>query len=184
LNSDNVDNSAGATHDLCNNEVSRPPFRRRLIAAIFGFKPLTLLFMWIATRVDRPLMLWSDGRIRLSFVIPVLLLKCTGAKSGRPRVVPLLYAPDGDEQAGADIVVIASHGGQPRNPAWYFNLLKTPRVQCTLKGFTATYKAHLLSGVERKKAWVLANSVYPGYDRYQQCAGDRLIPVFRLERAG
>lgn len=140
--------------------------------------------MWIATRIDRPLMLWSEGRIRLSFVIPVLLLKCTGAKTGSPRIVPLLYAPDGDEKTGADLIIIASHGGQSHHPAWYFNLLKAPVVQCTLKGFTASYKARLLDGIEREQAWIIVNSVYPGYDRYQQRAGKRLIPVFRLGRIG
>ncbi len=162
--------------------MSDVPVRRRLLAAIFGFKPLTLLFMWIATRVDRPLMLWSDGRIRLSFVIPVLLLRCTGAKSGTPRVVPLLYAPDGDEKAGADLIVVASHGGQSHHPAWYFNLIQRPLVRCTLKGFTAKYEAHLLKGTEREKAWLIANFVYPGYERYQQRTEGRLIPVFRLRR--
>ena len=162
--------------------MSDAPLRRRLIAAVFGFKPLTLLFMWIATRVDRPLMLWSDGRIRLSFVIPTLLLRCTGAKSGSPRVVPLLYAPDGDEKIGADLIIVASHGGQPHHPAWYFNLLKTPLVLCTLKGFTATYEAHLLEGGEREKAWIIANNIYPGYEQYQRRTGERLIPVFRLSR--
>ena len=84
--------------------------------------------------------------------------------------------------SGADLIVIASHGGQSHNPAWYFNLLETTLVQCTLKGFTATYEARLLEGAERERAWIIANSVYPGYDRYQQRAGARLIPVFLLER--
>jgi len=127
-------------------------------------------------------MLLSGGRIRLSFVIPTLLLICTGAISGCKRVTPLLYASDGDAKGGADLIVVASHGGQSHHPAWYFNLLKTPLVECTLKGFTATYEAHLLKGKDRDKAWDIANFVYPGYDSYQQRSGDRLIPVFRLVR--
>ena len=151
------------------------------------WQPITLFFMGLATRVDKPLMKWSKGRIRLSFVIPVLLLHCTGARTGIERTLPLLYVPDtdqfgGDVRAGADILLVASHGGQAHHPAWYFNLMAHRNIHCTLKGFTAAYEAKLLQGEQRAAAWQKAQRVYPGYDRYQARCDQREIPVFRLTR--
>jgi len=54
---------------------------------------------------------------------PVLLLTMTGAKSGRTLVRPVCYSRDGDR-----LVVIASRGGAPRNPPWYYNLVANPIV--------------------------------------------------------
>ena len=53
----------------------------------------------------------------------VLLLTMTGAKTGRTLVRPVCYSPDGDH-----LVIIASYGGAPRNPAWYYNLVANPIV--------------------------------------------------------
>jgi deazaflavin-dependent oxidoreductase (nitroreductase family) len=62
---------------------------------------------------------------------PVLILTTTGAKSGERRETPLAYTRDGD-----DIVIVASMGGAPRNPAWYHNLVANPRVTVELGGET------------------------------------------------
>src|SRR5690606_3153784 len=54
---------------------------------------------------------------------PILLLHTTGAKSGQPRVNPLVYMADGDRW-----IIIASKGGSPTHPDWYYNLLANPKV--------------------------------------------------------
>src|SRR3954466_3872272 len=57
----------------------------------------------------------------------MLLLHTTGAKSGQPRINPLVYVTDGDR-----IVIIASKGGDDSNPDWYYNLLANPSVKVEL----------------------------------------------------
>lgn len=132
--------------------------------------------MHLATWVDRPLMRLSRGRLRLSFVIPVLLLRCQGAHTGILREVPLLYVPVGD-----DVLVVASNGGQTRAPAWCYNLRGRPEVECLMKGETSRFLAEELTGQSRDDAWRRVTAVYPGYLEYAQRA-QRLIPLFLLRR--
>ncbi len=152
--------------------IDRPLWR--WLSHLFAITPVTLFFMRLATWVDRPLMRISAGRLRLSFVIPVLLLRCHGARTGQLREVPLLYVPDGDTA-----VLIGSNGGKTRDPAWCHNLRRRSEVTCVLQGETRTYRAIELRAAERALAWELAVALYPGYARYQQRAG-RTIPLFRL----
>jgi deazaflavin-dependent oxidoreductase (nitroreductase family) len=130
--------------------------------------------MRVATVVDRPLLRLTTGRWRLSFVIPCLLLRCRGARTGRERAVPLLYVPDGE-----DVLLIGSGGGSEREPAWCANLRAGPDVTCDRGGRTESRRAVELSGLEREAAWELALRVYPGYVRYQARLS-RVIPIFRL----
>ena len=146
----------------------------RAFAWVVSIKPLSVLFMHLAARVDRPLMRLTKGRVRLSFVIPVLLLNCRGAKSGLLREVPLLYVADGE-----DVLLIGSNGGQTYEPAWCHNLRHEPGVSCALQGRVLQFRARELSGTEREAAWCDAVAIYPGYQRYVGRA-QRLIPLFRL----
>ena len=76
----------------------------------------------------------------------LLLLTTTGAKSGRPRTVPLLYFAD-----GADLVVIGSKGGHPRHPAWYHNVRAHPQVTVYARGTRGEYQAREAHGAERAR---------------------------------
>src|SRR5665213_2650276 len=58
---------------------------------------------------------------------PVLLLTTTGARSGQPRLSPVVYSRD-----GADYVIVASKGGAPTHPGWYYNLVADPSVMVCL----------------------------------------------------
>ena len=151
----------------------------QVLAGVFAQPRVSIFMMRLATRVDPPLMRLSGGRLRLSFVIPVLLLHCTGARSGKPRTVPLLYVPLG---AAADdaLLLIASNAGQTNHPAWYFNLLAQPEVACEIGGHKRDYRACLLHGDARSHAFAQAVDLYPGYRRYAQ-RSVREIGVFRLE---
>lgn len=130
----------------------------------------------IATVIDRPLMRASGGRLRLSFVIPVLLLRCRGARSGARREVPLLYIPDGE-----DALLVASNGGRAREPAWAHNLRAHPDVHALKSDGEGAYRAEELEGQERAAAWARALEVYPGYGTYAARV-TRTIAVFRLRR--
>ena len=148
----------------------------RWFSKVVSYEPLSLLLMHVATRVDRPLMRISRGRVRLSFVIPVLLLRCRGAHTGLVREVPLLYVPDGDA-----VLLVASNGGKTRAPSWCFNLRAAPEVECVLAGRVFGYHSKELHGEQYDEAWVRAVDVYPGYQRYAERSG-RLIALFRLRR--
>ncbi len=130
--------------------------------------------MKVATHVDRPLMKLTGGALRLSFVIPTLLLCCTGAKTGRMREVPLLYVPDENS-----VLLIGSNGGAAAEPAWCRNLRAQPRVECLIRRRMQAYRAVELSGAARAQAFRKAQSLYPGYAHYQRRL-TREIPVFRL----
>ncbi len=145
--------------------------------ARFVARPMmSRIALHIATTVDRPLMRLSGGRVRLSFVIPVLLLRCRGARSGVRREVPLLYVPDGDHA-----LLVASNGGQAHEPAWAHNLRAYPRVSALMSEGEHGYHAEELEGSERAAAWARALQVYPGYSVYAERI-TRTIAVFRLHR--
>ncbi len=107
----------------------------------------------------------------------VLLLTTIGARSGRPHTTPLSYLDDGDDR----VLVIASAGGTPRNPAWYYNLLAHPRV--TVEIGTTTYEAEAipLDGPDRDRAFARAAADDPTWADYEARAG-RVIPVVALQR--
>ena len=118
----------------------------------------------------------SGGRLRLSFVIPVLLLRCRGARTGALREVPLLYVPDGE-----DALLVASNGGRQQEPAWAHNLRAQPRVHALTTRGEHEYQAHELEGPERAAGWSRALDMYPGYGIYASRL-TRTIAVFRLRR--
>lgn len=118
----------------------------------------------------------SGGRVlgRFPGGAPVCLLSTTGRKSGTRRTVPLLYLADGD-----DFVVVASQGGAPRHPGWYFNLVAAPVAQVQIGRRKIAVTARRLTGTEKTALWPRLLALYPPYAAYQQRT-DRDIPVVRL----
>ena len=76
--------------------------------------------------------------------------------------------------------VVASKGGAPQHPSWYFNLVANPDVELQDGAVKRDYRARLVSGEERAAWWARANEVWPDYDGYQ-AKTEREIPVFVLE---
>lgn len=112
---------------------------------------------------------------------PLLLLHTVGAKSGQPRVNPMMYLPDGDRY-----VVFASYAGNPKNPAWYHNLRANPDVTVELPGpgggvETFPARAVNVEGAERDALYARQAELYPGFAEYQDKT-DRTIPVVALVR--
>ena len=132
-------------------------------------------FKAVASAVDGPLMRWSGGRIRLSFVIPVLLLEVMGVRSGKLRRVPLLYIATID-----GLIVVGSNGGSVREPAWCNNIRANRSVTCLVKGRRVRYEVTELEGWVYAEAWEKALTVYPNYALYQRRLSSRTIPLFRL----
>jgi len=107
---------------------------------------------------------------------PVLLLTTTGAKTGEPRLVPLVYSRDGDSP-----VIMASKGGAPAHPAWFLNLRANPIVRVEAGGETYHARAVITEGAERDRLWAAHVAQNPGFADYEKRT-TRLIPAIRLER--
>ena len=106
---------------------------------------------------------------------PVLLLHTTGAKTGQPRVCPVMYQDIGD-----GVAVFASKGGAPTNPAWYHNLLAHPRTSAEIGTGTVQVVAREAEGAERDRIWEAQKRDYPGFADYERKT-TRQIPVIILE---
>jgi len=109
--------------------------------------------------------------------VDLLLLTTTGAKSGEPRIAPLAYVTDDDK-----LVIIASKGGAPSNPDWYFNLKANPAVTIELGNETFTGTADEVTGDERDRLYAKMVAVLPGFADYERNP-TRRIPVFTVQRA-
>ena len=132
----------------------------------------------IAPRLDPPLLRLTGGRVSSVYPVPVMLLTTTGAKTGQPRTLPLLYIADGDH-----LILIASNYGKTSHPAWYRNLLTNPKAEVLAGSRSGMYTAsEVTDATERDRAWDLALDMYAGYGDYEGRAGDRTIPLIRLDR--
>ena len=107
---------------------------------------------------------------------PLILLTTKGAKTGLPRIIPLMYVPYGNQ-----ILAIASKGGAINHPEWYHNVLAHPDVTVEVGDEKFETTARILTGAEREKAFEKAVEVFPPYGKYQKKA-PREIPVIALER--
>jgi len=105
-----------------------------------------------------------------------LLLTTRGRKSGEQRTTPLIYQQDGDRY-----VIVASQGGAPAHPGWYFNITEDPEVEVQVWGDRFKARASTATGDERSRLWALMNETWPAYEDYQSKT-DREIPVVVLER--
>ena len=146
----------------------------RLVARFFVTRFGAWLGLYVLPCIDRPLLYLSRGRFSMSPGQPILLLITTGAKSGRRRSTPLLYFRQGDQ-----IVVVASNGGQPRHPAWYYNLRAHPEATVFVDGRVRTYVAREARDEERAVLWNRAAAYYLGFNVYEQRIA-RKIPVMVL----
>ena len=111
--------------------------------------------------------------------MPVVVLVTTGRRSGRPRDV-VLSSPVVE---GERIVLVASKGGDDRDPEWYRNLVADPAVELTLHGVTRSMTARTADAAERAELWPRVVAGYPGYGDYQRRT-TRQIPLVICEPPG
>ncbi|MBV8930092.1 MAG: nitroreductase family deazaflavin-dependent oxidoreductase [Mycobacteriaceae bacterium] len=105
---------------------------------------------------------------------PVILLTTVGAKTGKLRKTPLMRVEHNGEYA-----VVASLGGAPKHPVWYYNITANPRVELQDGTSTREYQAREVFGDEKAQWWERAVQAWPDYANYQTKT-DRQIPVFVL----
>ncbi|MFG6403953.1 nitroreductase family deazaflavin-dependent oxidoreductase [Microbacterium sp. P04] len=107
--------------------------------------------------------------------VPIIVLTSVGAKTGALRKTALMRVEHDGSYA-----VVASRGGAPTAPAWYWNLLAHPEVELQDGAITRDYIAHEAEGTERAEWWQRATAVWPDYDVYQTKT-DRQIALFVLD---
>jgi F420H(2)-dependent quinone reductase len=103
------------------------------------------------------------------------VITSVGAKSGKLRKNPVMRV-----ERDGKYLAIASYGGGPKHPVWYYNFLAHPEVDLQDGPTKKTYRVRLLEGAERAEWWEHAVATWPTYGRYQQRT-EREIPVFLLE---
>ena len=106
---------------------------------------------------------------------PMLLVDHVGAKSGTARTSPLVYAEDGE-----NVILVASKGGYPKNPAWFHNLMAHPDTTAQVGARRRPVHARVATPQERDRLWELMVGVYGGYEDYRRRT-DRQIPLVVLE---
>ena len=120
----------------------------------------------------------SGGRLGSSFSgMAAVELHAIGRKSGQRRSV-MLTAP---VREPGRVVLVASKGGDDRDPEWYLNLVANPEVELTIDGVTEPMTARTATATERAELWPRIVAAYAGYGGYQQRT-TREIPVVILER--
>lgn len=118
-----------------------------------------------------------EGNTLLETGLPVVIVTMRGNKSGKVRKVALMRVEHDGEYA-----LVASKGGAPHHPVWYYNLAADPdevTVQDGPEPFAVSVRE--VSGAERERWWERAVAAYPPYAEYQQRT-DRTIPVFVATR--
>jgi F420H(2)-dependent quinone reductase len=108
--------------------------------------------------------------------LPIIVVTTRGNKSGKVRKTPLMRVEHNGEYA-----LVASMGGAPKNPVWYYNVKADPSVQIQdgPEPFEATVRE--IDGDERAEWWTRAVAAYPPYAEYQERTA-RVIPVFVASR--
>ena len=109
--------------------------------------------------------------------MPVLLLTTVGRKTGKRRTSPLTYF----EEDGA-IVLVASYGGRPHNPAWFENLIAAGEGEVTIGRESRQLRARRATADERERLWPRIVETYDGYATYQAKTA-REIPLAIVERS-
>ena len=108
--------------------------------------------------------------------LPVIIVTHIGIKTGAIRKTPLMTVLDGNKY-----VLVASQGGAPKNPLWYYNIKENPAVQIQDKKSIYSMKVREINNSqERIRLWDIAVKAYPPYEDYQNKT-KRIIPLFITE---
>lgn len=108
--------------------------------------------------------------------LPIIIVTNTGCKTGYIRKTPLMKVA-----SEKNYILVASRGGAPNHPVWYYNLKSNPSVTIQDGTYIHQMRAReIISPAERRHLWTIAVKAYPLYQDYQNKAG-RVIPIFLAE---
>lgn len=119
----------------------------------------------------------TEGTTLQGSKMPVVVLTTRGVRSGKLRKTPVMRVEHEGRYAA-----VASLGGAPKHPVWYFNILADPQVELQDGPVKQDMTAREVTGEEKTAWWERAVAAYPAYADYQKKT-DREIPVFVLEPA-
>jgi deazaflavin-dependent oxidoreductase (nitroreductase family) len=129
---------------------------------------------WVRTQVEKVEAAGTTAVVDI-MGMRVVLLTMRGAKSGKVRKVPLMRVEHNGVYAA-----VASLGGAPKNPVWYYNLKADPKLTLQDGEVTKEYVAREIEGAEYDEWWQRSVAAYPPYAEYQTKTS-RKIPQFVLE---
>jgi len=107
----------------------------------------------------------------------ICVVTMKGARTGKTRHIPLMHVPYLD---GEGVILVASLGGAPRHPTWYYNLVANPDIDVQVRERSLALRARLASAEEKAAVWPTCCEHYPDYQVYQD-RSTRNIPVFLCE---
>ena len=105
----------------------------------------------------------------------VCFVTMTGAKSGKDITIPLMYVP-----YNGGVLLVASRGGSPNHPVWYYSIAKNPDLRVRHRGTEMMLRARLATAEEKPALWPVCDSHYAPFAEYR-ARTDRDIPVFVCE---
>ena len=120
----------------------------------------------------------NDGKVGGPFEgAPMLILHTTGARSGKERLAPLVYRPEGDAW-----VIFGSKGGAPSHPDWFHNIQANASASIEVGTDEVPVRARVAEGDEHDRIWTAQKQAMPGFADYETKTEGRIIPVVVLER--
>lgn len=147
----------------------------RAVQKVAGSPAFAKVGSKVVPPLDRVVSKLTGGRFVLSqAMVPSLVLRTTGRKTGQPRETPLATMP-----VDGGFLVVGSNFGKEHHPAWTANLLASPSATVVFRGRRIPVEAHLLTAEEKAGVWPQLTTMWPTYDRYVERSG-RDLRVFRL----
>jgi len=136
-------------------------------------KPPPKWFIRFFTRINVWVYRLSGGRLMHKFAgREICLVKMKGARSGKAIFIPLMYVP-----YKQGVLLVASQGGAPHHPGWYFNILANPNIEVQVGNQRLNVIARQAASTEKESIWPICLEYYPPYADYQKVT-HRDIPVF------
>jgi len=118
----------------------------------------------------------TEGTTLRDTGLPVIIVTNRGWKTGAIRKTPLMRVVDGE-----NYILVASRGGAPTHPFWYYNLKAEPNVEIRDQTEVRAMRVReVVDADERQRLWAIAVAAFPPYQSYQEKAG-RVIPLFVAE---
>ena len=133
---------------------------------------------WVSTQVEKyEASGGAEANTLLDTGMPVIIVTTKGNKTGKVRKTALMRV-----EHGGEYLLVASMGGAPKHPVWYYNLVADPEA-VTIQDGPEPFEArvHELHGDDRTEWWERAVAAYPPYAEYQERT-DRIIPIFVATR--